>query len=107
MTRESIFSTGHPATSISYQYIIPIQGCDECLVAINYFACHEIGRVCFDENREEINQKIKCLTEKEFNQMKSNTHANQCITDFHDNQLFPGKDFSAVPARRPCPSESI
>lgn len=86
-----------------------MQGCDECLVAINYYACHEIGKVCLDENRDKIDQKIKCLTEKEFNeyQMTSNTHANQCITDFHHYQLFQDEDFSAVPARHPCPSESI
>ena len=86
-----------------------MQGCDECLVAINYYTCHEIGKVCLDENRDKIDQKIKCLTEKEFNeyQMTSNTHANQCITDFHHYQLFQDGDFSAVPARHPCPSESI
>ena len=86
-----------------------MKGCDECLVAINYYACHEIGKVCLDENRDEINQEIKCLTEKEFNehQMTSSTHANQCITDFHHYHLFQDEDFPAVPAQHPCPSESI
>ena len=90
---------------MSYQ----CEGCDECLVAINYYACHEIGKVCLDENRDEINQDIKCLTEKEFNdrQLISSTHGNQCITDFHHYQLFQGEDFSAIPARQPCPTGSI
>ena len=57
----------------------PLKGCDECLVGLNYLTCHEMNKICFDKNRNEINQEIMCLTEEEFNQQPRDYPLNECL----------------------------
>lgn len=57
----------------------PLKGCDECLVGLNYLTCHEMKKICYDQNRNEINQEIICLTLEELNEKPRDYPLNECL----------------------------
>ena len=65
----------------------PLKGCDECLVGLNYLTCHEMNKICFDQNRNEINQEIMCLTEEEFNETPRDYPLNECLPSGLDTAI--------------------
>ena len=67
-----------------------MKGCDECLVGLNYLTCHEMKKICYDQNRIEINQEIMCLTEEEFNDQPRDYPLNECLPSL-DSRLDSAK----------------
>ena len=59
--------------------MISLKGCDECLVGLNYMTCHQMQKICYDKNRDDINQEIMCLTAEEMDQQPRSYPLNECL----------------------------